>query len=287
MDVHLMSAFTDAGRGGNPAGVVLEADALNAAQKLALAAAVGLSETAFVSRSSTAAFKLEFFTPTRQIPHCGHATIATFCLLRRLGRIGDGPTSKETIDGKRDIVIEGPMAYMEQRAPRYADLTSFGIGVDEVLRSLGAASAPGLAPRVVDTGNAFLVVPLRDRDATAALTPDFAAIERVSERLDLVGYYAFSPQTDVAGRDAGARMFAPRYGIREESATGMAAGALACFLHDVCRVDKDVFSIEQGRLMQPPSPSVIAVRLARREGKIERLLAGGTATPIRTVQIVV
>jgi len=40
---------------------------------------------AFVSPSRTANFKLEFFTPTRQISHCGHATIATFSYLVQQG----------------------------------------------------------------------------------------------------------------------------------------------------------------------------------------------------------
>ncbi|WP_245823732.1 PhzF family phenazine biosynthesis protein [Photobacterium proteolyticum] len=44
-------------------------------------ASFGLSETAFVSQSDVADFKLAFFTPNRRIAHCGHATIATFSCL--------------------------------------------------------------------------------------------------------------------------------------------------------------------------------------------------------------
>jgi PhzF family phenazine biosynthesis protein len=97
MQVRVVNAFVDGERGGNPAGVVLQADALSAAQKQAIAAQVGLSETAFVSCSQSAAFKLEFFTPTRQIAHCGHATVAAFSLLRQLGLVGEGWSNKETI----------------------------------------------------------------------------------------------------------------------------------------------------------------------------------------------
>lgn len=78
VQVRIVNAFVDGEQGGNPAGVVLQADALDARQKQAIAAQVGLSETAFVSSSQSAAFKLEFFTPTRQIAHCGRATVATF-----------------------------------------------------------------------------------------------------------------------------------------------------------------------------------------------------------------
>jgi PhzF family phenazine biosynthesis protein len=120
--VQIVNAFIDGDSGGNPAGVVVDANMLTSAQKLAVAQQVGLSETAFVSASNAAAIKLEFFTPTRQIAHCGHATFATFSLLRQLGVISDGPSSKETIDGNRDILLKGDMAFMEQRAPRYSQL---------------------------------------------------------------------------------------------------------------------------------------------------------------------
>ncbi|MBS7691614.1 PhzF family phenazine biosynthesis protein [Pseudomonas lalucatii] len=72
-------------------------------------------------------------------------------------------------------------------------------------------------------------------------------------------------------------MFAPYYGIAEEAATGMAAGPLACFLHDLMGVSGERLLIEQGHLMHPPSPSVISVELRLEEGRIVGLLAGGRA----------
>ena len=132
IDVQVVNAFIDGDKGGNPAGIVLDADHLVNTQKQKIAAAVGLSETAFVSDSTSADFKLEFFTPTRQIAHCGHATIAAFNLLSQLGRIPSTATSKETIDGNRDIFMDGNMAFMEQVAPRNRTVDD-DISVDEDL----------------------------------------------------------------------------------------------------------------------------------------------------------
>jgi PhzF family phenazine biosynthesis protein len=132
IEVQILNAFVDNGKGGNPAGVVLHADNLTHDQKLAVAAKVGLSETAFVSQSKTADFKLDFYTPTRQIAHCGHATIATFSYLSQLGMIKKLHSSKETIDGNRAILIEGDLAFMEQKPPKYSD-----IDAKKVLKSLG------------------------------------------------------------------------------------------------------------------------------------------------------
>jgi PhzF family phenazine biosynthesis protein len=87
IEAHIINAFVDGNLGGNPAGVVLNADVLSGSQKLEIASKIGLSETAFVSPSKVADFKLDFFAPTKQIAHCGHATIATFIYLRELGLI--------------------------------------------------------------------------------------------------------------------------------------------------------------------------------------------------------
>lgn len=288
VEVHIVNAFIDGGSGGNPAGVVVNANDLNAAQKLRIAQAVGLSETAFVSESRSATVRLEFFTPTGQIAHCGHATVATFSLLRELGVVGEGVHAKQTIDGNRRIVVEADMVFMEQAAPVYAAVARGTPACDGVLRSLGIGEEqllPELSPCIANTGNRFLLIPLRSAAAVKALDPDQAQVATVSAALDVVGYYAFSPSTTQPGRAAGARMFAPRVGIAEEAATGTAAGPLACYLHDVMGRRDGSALVEQGWLMPAPSPSVIRVDLAIEGGRVRGLMAGGRAKSAATMNV--
>lgn len=288
VEVAIVNAFVDGEAGGNPAGIVLETERFRDQEKQRIAAAVGLSETAFVSPSEIADIKLDFFTPVRQIPHCGHATVAAFAYLRQLGHIRAARSSKETIDGTREIVLEDDMAFMEQTEPRYGDLSPEDRAALPAIVGLEEGNFfPDVSAQVVGTGVGFLIVPVRDAGAVRRAKPDQKAVEALSERLDLVGLYLFSRETRIEGRDAGARMFAPRFGIPEESATGMAAGPLACFLHDRMGVDKDQLVIEQGHLMEPPSPSAITVRLFRKDGRIRKLMAGGRARRMetRTVEI--
>jgi predicted PhzF superfamily epimerase YddE/YHI9 len=80
-------------------------------------------------------------------------------------------------------------------------------------------------------------------------------------------------------------MFAPRYGIKEESATGMAAGPLACVLYDIVGIKKHTFQIEQGKFMAPPSPSLISVDLTTSNGKITGLMAGGKGKVQQDIEI--
>ncbi|WP_262503026.1 PhzF family phenazine biosynthesis protein [Polaribacter glomeratus] len=63
--VQILNAFAENGKGGNPAGVVLNANDLSNKDKLEISKKVGLSETAFVSKSKTEDFKLDFFTPNK------------------------------------------------------------------------------------------------------------------------------------------------------------------------------------------------------------------------------
>lgn len=277
----VVNAFVTNGVGGNPAAVVLDADHLNEADMQRIAARVGLSETAFVSTSKSEGFKLDFFTPNRRIAHCGHATIATFSYLAELGRVSEGETSKETVDGPRKIWIKNGAAYMEQLAPKYRtpdDWATDGVSVADVLVSLGIAKHdldPTVAPVVVNTGNNFLVVGVKNGETLRNLKPDFDQISAVSEKLDLIGYYVFTTDSQATNKDATTRMFAPRYAIEEEAATGMAAGPLACVLHDQLGIDKQTMVIEQGHFMKPKSPSLLTVELTIENGNIQSLMAGG------------
>jgi len=288
IDVPIISAFVDDSVGGNPAGVVLNAHRFSNEQKQRIATMVGLSETAFVSPSSLADFKLEFFTPISQIAHCGHATIATFCYLKQNGLLRADQSSKETIDGRREIVMDGDFAFMEQLTPRFTELDEQDLGhILDSIRVQRSDLLPGVRPCIVNTGNAFLVIALRNMEIVQAVEMQQEQISEISKLHDLIGYYIFSQQTVLSGRDAGSRMFAPRYGIMEEAATGMAAGPLACYLHDRLGILKSTFHIEQGHLMPTPSPCILHVKLKIDRNVIAGLLVGGKAAvkEVRSIEI--
>ena len=180
------------------------------------------------------------------------------------------------------------MAFMEQRAPTFRYLDRAGEVCGRVLRSLGLRDAQllaGLAPCVVDTGNSFLLLAVDSEATLSALQPDLSAVDEANEALGLIGYYPFTLATRKPGRQAGARMFAPRYGIAEEAGTGMAAGPLACWLHEVLGVRRSSYLLEQGWFMRPPSPCAITVNLSVGESGIVGLMAGGSAKSMRTVRV--
>jgi PhzF family phenazine biosynthesis protein len=272
-ELNIVNAFTNQGSGGNPAAVVLNAERFTQEQKRLIAARAGLSETAFVSASSVADFKLEFFTPTRQIPHCGHATIATFYYLNQLGKTDNkAMVVKETIDGNREIHFKNGLVYMQQKAPVFTDPVAEDI--TKIFASLGLDVGHMPLPKIVNTGNSFMIIQVATEDALANLTPDFAAIAQLSNKYNLTGFYVFTAAK--GNTDVTTRMFAPSYGINEESATGMAAGTLGPYLYHFVK-QQGTYIIEQGKFMAEPSPSLIRVDLELKDGKIESVFAGGKA----------
>ena len=278
--VELVDAFVDGGVGGNVAGIVVEdAIDLSAAQRQEIARRVAVSETAFVLASGTADYKLEFYTPTRPIPHCGHATVGAFVRLAESGRLPQVEVVNETVDGPRRIHIEGTRAFLEQ-VP--AELTRLDKStVREVLDSLGITMhqlLPDGAPFLANNGNRSIQIGISDLNVLRTLRPDLNRIEAITSRLQCVCYYAFSLNSVVGGRDATARMFGPAYGIQEESATGMAAGPLACWLDSKAGGQRREFKLEQGYLMSPASPSLILAKPERSGGQLAAMWVGGSAS---------
>lgn len=278
VSVMVVNAFTFNGEGGNPAGIVLEADDYTQAQKQEIARLAGFPETAFVSRSNIAALKLEFFTPNKQIAHCGHATVATFSYLNQIGEITGPYSSKETIDGIRDITIEDGTAFMEQKPQFYKEISDHDM--ERVMGSLSLTTddlIEGYRPMISNTGVSFMIIPLKETSRLKAIKTDLKVINDISEEYDLIGFYAFTTDAIEDNHHVTTRMFAPRYAIDEEPATGMAAGNLSAYLFDHMNFKQDQIIIEQGYFMDKPSKSEIIVNLTVKDGKLNKIMAGGRA----------
>ena len=66
--VYVASAFSKDEKGGNKAGVLINDYNLTVKQKMKVAEILGYSETAFISKSDKADFKLEYYTPVEEVP---------------------------------------------------------------------------------------------------------------------------------------------------------------------------------------------------------------------------
>lgn len=76
--LYQIDSFTKEKLSGNPSGVITNAEGLSSGEMQRIARELNYSETAFIFKSdnSESDVHIRFFTPTHEVPICGHATIA-------------------------------------------------------------------------------------------------------------------------------------------------------------------------------------------------------------------
>lgn len=236
------AAFTDEGRGGNPAGVVLDAGALTDARMLATAAAIGYSETAFVVAgpgepggpgAHPDQATVRFFSPVAEVAFCGHATVATAVALAERR----GPSSLELATAAGLVAVttrtEGGTLLATLTSPPTRTRPVDEAVLDAALAALGWRR-PDLDPRypahVAFAGNDHLVLGVRSRHTLATLDYDYPALAALMAEQGWTTAHLFWPQsaTTFQVRDP-----FPPGGVVEDPATGAAAAAFAGYLRDL------------------------------------------------------
>lgn len=272
MSLYKLTSFPKTEFGGNEAGVYLDADDLTKEDMLKIAKDVDYSETAFVMKSNKADFRVRFFTPLHEVDLCGHATIATFNLLRDLNEIKVGTYTQETKVGILDLVVKKNEVYMGQPLPRFYEILK-NSELNTCFTNHHFVSE-NLPIQVVSTGMKEIFLPVKDVETLNKLNPNFEEIIEFSIKHNVIGIHAFALCDEV---DAYGRNFAPIVGINEESATGTSNGALACYLHKYV-VKKHKYVLRQGYSMNLPSE--IISNLDYKDNVITKVFVGGTARRI-------
>jgi PhzF family phenazine biosynthesis protein len=185
----------------------------------ALAAENNQAETAFLLKTVDAArFGLRWFTPTMEVPLCGHATLGSgHVLFAELGLRADAITF-ETASGPLIVQRDGDRYAMNFPASPPTRTPS----------PEGLADALGVAPEEVWAAQ-FLVAVLKSEAEVRALKPNITAIQEISGqatggRGNLIITALAEPG---APYDVVDRFFAPGSGIPEDPATGSAHCILA------------------------------------------------------------
>jgi PhzF family phenazine biosynthesis protein len=209
-----VDAFASGPFRGNPACVVEPFGAWpDAAWMQALAMENNQAETAFLLRTAEPSrFGLRWFTPTTEVPLCGHATLASSHVL--IGELGlDAPAvSFDTKSGTLTVRRQGDGYEMDFPA-RTARPSPEPEGLAD---ALGARPAEVLA-------EAVLVAVMHSEAEVRGLTPDIGAIAKIAGAAVERGNVIVTALAD-AGRpyDVVSRFFAPGSGIPEDPATGAA-----------------------------------------------------------------
>ena len=197
-----VDAFCDRPFAGNPAAVVILEGPAPAGAMQALAAELGLSETAYVWPLGDG-FSLRWFTPSTEVDLCGHATVAARHALETTGRVRAG-------DAVRFHSRSGVLTATGASGSVELDFPA------EVPRPVAVPAALAPWPAVAAAEGRFdLLVELDDADSVRKLRP--AATEL--EHLDYRGVIATAAGEE---HDYVLRFFAPGVGVDEDPVTGSA-----------------------------------------------------------------
>lgn len=295
VSVQLVDAFTKKQGKGNRAGVVFDAEGLDESEMQAVAALVNVSETAFLIATPEASdheLHVRYFTPTTEVPTCGHATVgAHYARARHLGlsdttvmaKIGAGILPVEIIGSDDDTKItmtQGKVKFSPPCEPETQSsiLAALGLTADDMIQ--------GLPIQEVSTGHSKIMVPIISVEKLDALTPNMDLLSECSHSTGCNGFFVFAIHDEASPWLTSGRMFAPAVGINEDPVTGNGNGPCGAYLSRYGVIpDMESFSYEGRQGVAMGKPGIIEVTVLKPRNGDLCIKIGGEAVEAGTMQI--
>ena len=213
---YVVDAFADKAFKGNPAAVVpLEAWPEDSFLQ-SMAMEHNLSETAFFvpSNDEDADYEIRWFTPTVEVPLCGHATLASGHVI--FSHLGFQESTLRLKTREKGVLTlkQAPNEGYEMSLPA-AEQTAIEVTAD-------ISEALGLTVLEAYRGG-FLLLVLPNAEAVAAYQPNLEAIAKTGSEVIITATGGSGEFKDL---DFVSRMFAPTIGIDEDPVTGAAHAQL-------------------------------------------------------------
>lgn len=269
--IHQVDAFTNEKFGGNPAGVVLDADELDESTMRKITRELNLSETAFVFPSQTSRFQMRYFTPTgHEMTFCGHSTVGALYMIAKERRYGierghyafDVETpcgilkmEVELNDQEIKVAYESPPIRLKRMAILHDEIAK-AAGIEEDIMDVSF-------PVMYEETNKDLFVVVRSLDALGKMECESKSLAQFSKLHDCVAICFFTSEVFAQDCHFHMRCFAPLVGIPEDPFTGSVLGGLAACVESLGLLKQGAksFKVEQGHFMG--RPGVVRVDFSR------------------------
>jgi PhzF family phenazine biosynthesis protein len=209
MKTYFVDAFTNQKFKGNPAAVCIAETDLDIATMQSIATEIGFSETAFIRHLSGDIFRIRFFTPKKEIPLCGHATLASSkiifdtTVLTQLSFLNCENVELKIRKSAGKIVMQFPVYDTEEILVPQPVFDALGIG-----KMLNARYS---------SKNKIILIEIKDTAALANLQPDFQALLQSYSGINGI---LVTAQTHDFKFDFHYRYFWPWAGTNEDPVTG-------------------------------------------------------------------
>ncbi|MFT3750482.1 MAG: PhzF family phenazine biosynthesis protein [Agriterribacter sp.] len=165
---YFVDAFTNEIFKGNPAAICVIENELADTVMQNIAFEIGFSETAFTRHDSENNFKIRFFTPKKEIPLCGHATLAASKII----------FETSSLTGISFLNIEDTIFFTEKSGSQIKmEFPVYGtenIAVPEIM--LNALGIKAINASVYNKHLDIIVIEIDSIDDLRKLEPDFAAL---------------------------------------------------------------------------------------------------------------
>ena len=220
-----VDAFSNQAFRGNPAAVCVLSSPQDEGWMQSVAQEMNLSETAFVLKQNQN-YRLRWFTPTTEVPLCGHGTLASAHVLWTEGYASTGQKLKfETKSGILTARYEDDWIELDFPANRSQDIPP--------ITKLG--DALGVRLKTVSYNSLGYLVEVASAEQVKLLQPNFTLLKQ----LPISNVIVTSKADENSEYDFVSRFFAPGLGINEDPVTGAAHCCLAPYWRD--RLKKDQF----------------------------------------------
>ncbi|MGL5437537.1 MAG: PhzF family isomerase [Lachnospiraceae bacterium] len=272
--IYQVDSFTQNKFHGNPAGVVPNADGLTEEQMQRIARELNNSETAFIFQSTSPEYDVEvrFFTPTTEVPLCGHATVAAHYVRAVEGEAVSDRVIQKTKAGLLPVdIVKEESDYsiiMTQGTPEVG-MPFESLIVEKIAAALGIELhdiREDCPVAIAGAGHSKIMVGIKSNQLLHGLKPNMAELSAISAVVGCNGYYVFTlnPDDDILVHG---RMFAPAIGISEDPVTGNANGPLGIYLvnYGICSSlgseNELSFSIVQGEAIKREGGMQVHVKI--------------------------
>lgn len=220
-----VDAFTNTPFAGNPAAVCVLPTPQDEGWMQNVAQEMNLSETAFLVKQDDG-FNLRWFTPTVEVPLCGHATLASAHVLWSEGHLLPDEIARfYTKSGVLIAKLQGE--WIELNFP--VNHSQVAIAPPELSEALGVPF------KSVFQNSLGYLVELESEELVRQVQPNFQLLKTLS----IGDVIVTSTANSDSEYDFVSRFFAPKLGINEDPVTGAAHCCLAGFWRD--RLHKNEF----------------------------------------------
>jgi len=210
--IYQVDAFADQPFKGNPAGVMLLEKSVSDTWMQNMAMEMNLSETAFVLPKDDY-FEIRYFTPTVEIPLCGHATLASAHIMYTIGLVKKEALIHFKTKGG-NLIIKYQDGFISMTFPSFRNIK---IEIPENFKNL-----VGFEPINVFSSDAnWIIAVAKNQKEIENCKPNFEALNTNG-----LGHLMITSKADLDEVDFVVRCFVPEAGINEDPVTGSAHCAL-------------------------------------------------------------